>query len=196
MKILNKMSTYLLVILCIAAFGLFIYPGIYKYDKLNQKFPVKINRLTGETQVLYNDGWSDMGGYDSAAIKMEKYKDEIVQMLDNQSMQIKNEVIELAKEELIEIKQEVINQPVTRTIDFDSVRNRNEKVDVADTVDESRLYFKKGDSPGMVENIMGTPDRIMGGEFYELWGYGLSTISFTNGEVSGWANSDDNLKLK
>lgn len=41
--------------------GLFIWPGMYEYDKMDQKWPVRINRLTGETEVLIPDGWVPLG---------------------------------------------------------------------------------------------------------------------------------------
>lgn len=41
--------------------GIFVWPTMYRYDKLNMKYPVRINRLTGATQVLYPDGWQPMG---------------------------------------------------------------------------------------------------------------------------------------
>jgi len=41
--------------------GLFIWPGMYEYDKMDQKWPVRINRLTGETEVLIQEGWFPLG---------------------------------------------------------------------------------------------------------------------------------------
>jgi hypothetical protein len=35
---------------------LYFHYGIYQYDKLNQKTPIRINRLTGETSLLSDDG--------------------------------------------------------------------------------------------------------------------------------------------
>ncbi len=55
-----RLISFGMAIVVIIVFGIFIYPGIYKYDKLNQNLPVKINRFTGETQVLYNDGWKNI----------------------------------------------------------------------------------------------------------------------------------------
>lgn len=41
--------------------ALFVWPGMYKYDKMDQKWPVRINRLTGETEVLIPEGWVPLG---------------------------------------------------------------------------------------------------------------------------------------
>lgn len=53
----SKIISFVMAILFIIVFGIFIYPGIYKYDKLNQNIPVKINRFTGSTQILTVNGW-------------------------------------------------------------------------------------------------------------------------------------------
>jgi len=53
------------VIVCIIVFGIFVYPGAYKYDKLDQSFPVKINRFTGYTQIMTYDGWQELGNVQS-----------------------------------------------------------------------------------------------------------------------------------
>ncbi len=56
----SKIISFVMAILFIIVFGIFIYPGIYKYDKLNQNIPVKINRFTGSTQILTVNGWKSV----------------------------------------------------------------------------------------------------------------------------------------
>ncbi|AET60284.1 hypothetical protein HPL003_17700 [Paenibacillus terrae HPL-003] len=63
---LKGISLYPFVLASIALFGLFIYPTLYKYDKLDQKYPVMINRLTGEAKILTQDGWQNTPNIDSA----------------------------------------------------------------------------------------------------------------------------------
>ncbi len=48
------------IIACIIVFGTFVYPGIYKYEKLEQNYPVKINRFTGHTKILTSNGWYEV----------------------------------------------------------------------------------------------------------------------------------------
>ena len=60
-KVKNKIVSFFMILIIIIIFGIFIYPGIYKYDKLDQKYPVKINRFTSETMVLKKDYWYRVG---------------------------------------------------------------------------------------------------------------------------------------
>lgn len=50
--ILITISTILIILI----FSVTIYPTVYKYDKLGN-YIVKINRLTGETNILTGNGW-------------------------------------------------------------------------------------------------------------------------------------------
>ncbi|WP_435921278.1 hypothetical protein [Paenibacillus sp. DYY-L-2] len=194
MKIIKIISSYLFVAVCIAAFGLFIYPGVYKYDKLNQKYPVKINRITGETQVLYSDGWRNMDGYDGAAKAMENYKNEIEQMISEQNEEITNNVLESIQGQLEIIKQNVISTPVSeQSSEYDAVRNRD-KTNAEETTTE---YFSKGDTSERVKEVMGTPTGISSIiEGHESWYYDSSVVQFKDGKVTGWHDLSDNLLVK
>lgn len=180
----NKVVLSILALLCIVSFGLFIYPGLYKYDKLQQQYPVKINRLTGSTQVLFPNGWRSM---DNSASQMEDYKVEIEEKISDQSEKIKNDVLASIRSELDAIKLE--EEPSV----FDSVRNRDASTNETVVNEE---YFTKGDSMEKVKEIMGTPDGVSGAEPYENWQYGLSTVSFKDGKVTGWRNTNKQLKVK
>ncbi|MBY9081548.1 hypothetical protein KIH86_26130 [Paenibacillus sp. HN-1] len=57
----KELRRAVLALLIIALFGLLIYPGLYKYDKLEGKYPVRMNRITGETKILREDGWVKEG---------------------------------------------------------------------------------------------------------------------------------------
>ncbi|MBM4302353.1 MAG: hypothetical protein FJ121_12660 [Deltaproteobacteria bacterium] len=37
--------------------GVLFWPTLYRYDKIGGKLPVRINRLTGYTEILYGSGW-------------------------------------------------------------------------------------------------------------------------------------------
>jgi hypothetical protein len=37
--------------------GVLFWPTLYRYDKIGGKSPVRINRLTGHTEILYASGW-------------------------------------------------------------------------------------------------------------------------------------------
>lgn len=52
--------------------------------------------------------------------------------------------------------------------------------------------FTIGSSVQDVVDAMGTPDSIIG----NMWGYEYSTVTFSDGKVSGWSNNSNNLKLR
>lgn len=165
---------------------------MYKYDKLDQKYPVKINRITGETQVLTGRGWQSAEDYNRDAEEMSAYKDDILNKINAQNEDIKNKVVEEIRSEIDEIKSEVTSTQLDSGDLYDTfreVRERNQDVD--DTLPIEG--FTKGDTTEKVKEIMGTPDYISEIDPYETWGYGLSTIKFYNGKVSGWHNIDGNL---
>ena len=37
--------------------GVLFWPTLYRYDKIEGKLPIRINRLTGYTEILYDSGW-------------------------------------------------------------------------------------------------------------------------------------------
>lgn len=61
-------------VVIVIGFFLYLHYGIYEYDKLNQKTPVRINRFTGETELLQNDGsWKT-----SEELKKDKEKQKAI----------------------------------------------------------------------------------------------------------------------
>lgn len=53
-------------------------------------------------------------------------------------------------------------------------------------------YFNIGSTQEEVLNAQGTPASVLG----EVWRYGTSSVTFKNGKVIGYNNSDLNLKIK
>ncbi len=56
--------------------------------------------------------------------------------------------------------------------------------------------FYLGASVAEIQSIMGTPTQIMNIGPLSTWYYGNSTISFTDEQVTGWDDRDNNLKLE
>lgn len=54
-----------------------------------------------------------------------------------------------------------------------------------------KSFFTFGSTQDEIKQIMGTPDSIIG----NMWGYGYSTITFSDGKVSGWSDNSNNLKV-
>lgn len=210
--ILKNSIRYFFIILGISAFGLFVYPGLYKYDKLDQKYPVMINRVTGETKVLYGDVWETVGNVDAQLSKFEEYKQQIFEKLQQQNDEIKNGVLDSLTSELENTKNDIIAETKSAVLEtqkysvssetvptyedgtsvFNSVRNRDDSKDDV----YSGESFDKGDTQVTVKKIMGTPDTINTAGPYETWFYELSMVKFKDGLVEGWSNTSKNLHLK
>ena len=48
--------------LLVLLFAVFFWPGLYRYDHMNvhgNVFPVRVNRLTGKTEIFYPTGWEE-----------------------------------------------------------------------------------------------------------------------------------------
>lgn len=60
----KHLSTFIMLILIIIVFSIFVYPTLYYYGKISDKnggdILVKINRVTGHTEILYESGWIDI----------------------------------------------------------------------------------------------------------------------------------------
>ena len=78
----------------------------------------------------------------------------------------------------------------TSTVKLDSTST------VSATINKKSItYFKLGSSTTEVKSIMGTPSSIAGGEYYAVWDYGSSNVTFTNGVVTGWRQGSITLKV-
>ncbi|MFY4774063.1 J domain-containing protein [Metabacillus sp. RGM 3146] len=84
------------------------------------------------------------------------------------------------------------------SIDFDNGKvvgwnniSNNLKIKIR-KINKNLTTFSLGSSYHDVVDVMGTPDTIIGDNY---WGYGLSNINFDNGKVVGWNNISNNLKI-
>jgi hypothetical protein len=188
MKILNKIFLFLAALSCICAFGIFIYPTMYKYDKLDQKYPVKINRITGETEILKSKGWEHADDYKSAAQQMEAYRNDIAQKIDDQNDTIKAAIIS-------NIKDDIVNQVTADVKDY-LTTVKKEVSEYKNTKTSPNGYFTTGDTFATVKKVMGTADSITDVGIFTTWWYGRSSIHFENGKVTGWTDFENNLSVK
>jgi hypothetical protein len=53
-------------------------------------------------------------------------------------------------------------------------------------------FFSLGDSPEEVVSVQGTPTAVQGSS----WLYGLSTVEFSLGKVTGYSNLSGNLRIR
>lgn len=111
----KEIIRYSFLLIGIIIFGLVIYPGLYKYEKLDQSFPVKINRITGDAKILTAKGWQDAGDYDYASALFAEYKQQVIDAMDGQSEIIKNDVMNSVHNELENAKNEIANAAVPET---------------------------------------------------------------------------------
>ncbi|NGM81311.1 hypothetical protein G5B47_02665 [Paenibacillus sp. 7124] len=190
---------YLAVAICIAAFGLFIYPGMYKYDKLNQKYPVMINRITGETKVLKGNTWETVGNADAQLSKFEEYKQQVYTRLETQNDDIKNSILSDIKDELEKAKDDVISEArnvVDEGHKYDDLRASVNSSYTNSAEEYAGETFGEGDTEATVKEIMGTPDTISKLLDREVWYYGASSVTFVDNKVSEWSDFGNNLHLK
>lgn len=78
---------------------------------------------------------------------------------------------------------------------------QNEEQSVPDYVEtvqsnSNESSFFLGASFAEIQSIMGTPTQIMNVGPLSTWYYGNSTISFTDEQVTGWDDRENNLKLE
>ncbi|MGG1638256.1 hypothetical protein [Paenibacillus sp. NRS-1760] len=179
----SKMS-YIIVPVSIILFGLLVYPTLYKYDKLEQKYPVKINRITGEAKILREDGWITTADSNVYEDKMLAYKNEIEDLISRQNDVIAAQVSEAVKEEVL----------AGVTDQLASVEQ--EITDYKEHKTDAENYFTQGDSMEKVKSAMGTPDSVLNVGPYDTWYYGRSSVKFHSEVVSGWENNDGNLMIK
>lgn len=175
------------LLIAIILFGLFVYPTLYRYDKLDQNLPVKINRITGATYVLHGLEWKKVSN-EPAVDEVEQIKNDIYTKLEQDRSEVKDEIIN-------EIKQQIIDE-VTKGVQ-DKLDETMQAIEVyKETKTDPSKSFTIGSTKNEVKEIMGTPDSISKAGPYETWMYGLSTITFENGKVSGWHDLEDNLSTK
>ncbi|MBD7971096.1 hypothetical protein [Paenibacillus gallinarum] len=201
----DKKYLLFLIPLCIVAFGIFVYPTMYKYDKLEQKYPVMINRITGETKTLTDTGWTNANDYNIATEEMEEFKEQIMKEISLQRENIKNETIKTLYDEIdaIREKQDVINTTAVEVEEVDQedeapslVEYLQEGEPETDPSDLEKGYFEIGDTKETVEQVMGKPDAISSYLNFETWMYELSLVKFKNGVLSEYDNMSDNLIME
>ncbi|CAH1055094.1 hypothetical protein [Paenibacillus pseudetheri] len=192
---------YSFIPISIIVFGLVIYPGLYKYDKLDQSLPVKINRITGNTKILTLNGWQDANDYDYASNLFYEYKRQVIDAMEEQNDSIKNSVMDSVLIELENAKNQIINTANSEEINptyadgtsvFNSVRDRSDKNKL--NSDSELLNFGLGDTKETVKKSMGTPSSIINSG--DTWFYGSSMVNFKEGVVEGWNDPLNELHLR
>jgi hypothetical protein len=181
---MKDLYKYCFGLAALVLFGLFVYPTLYEFDKLDQRIPVKINRITGSAEILTTNGWIKSGDYDAAADEMRKYRDEIIAKMDSDREQVKQEVISATRDEIIsDVQSDLasVKEEITAYKQYEIDPNNS---------------FGIGDSQDTVKRIMGTPDTISDLGSEQWWYYGGSQIVFKDSKVKEWRDTDRNLRLK
>lgn len=195
MKFRKKPIYIITIILVIILIGIFIYPTLYKYDKLEQKYPVKINRLTGEADVLTTKGWVTFENIADNEVKtlkeelldkLEVDRQELLGKLEADRQELKNDI---AQEVKSQIKDEVITEIRVELIEVKTEINQYKKFEL-----DPNNYFTIGSTKDEVKQIMGAPNSI--NDYYDTWQYGSSSISFKNNKVCAYHNFDNNLRVR
>jgi len=102
----KEIVRYSAILILVILIGLFVYPTVYKYDKLEQKYPVRINRITGNTEVLRNNGWIDV---DATQSEIDKVRSEVDTDFKEFKKQLTQEVINSVKTDVVNSLQKDIS---------------------------------------------------------------------------------------
>jgi hypothetical protein len=183
----KEYKRYGIIALVIIIFGTFIYPTLYRYDKLSQRYPVKINRITGHTEILDGMTWKSADA--ASTSEVDRIRAEINQLIQTDHDKLKQEVISETKDQIIQDLRDEINslkQEITSAKASIGVFKKFQT--------DPNNYFTVGDTKETVKRIMGVPDSI--DDFFNTWYYGSSQISFSGNKVKGWSNSSNNLMVK
>jgi len=74
-RIARRILMWLVLLALALAFVAYVWPTRYRYDHVltdNEDYPVRIDRLTGDAEMLTpDDGWVPMGPLDAADPSME-----------------------------------------------------------------------------------------------------------------------------
>lgn len=160
----------------------FIYPTVYKYDKINQKFPVRINRITGSTQILYMDGWQSVDKSQPSENQLKDFRNELLLIIDENNSNIKQEIID-------QIKGEIVSQVQDDLYKVREDINQYKKFEI-----DPDNYFTIGSTQDKVKKIMGVPTGT--DDYFHYWYYGNSRITFKNNKVNEYSNLDGNLRVR
>ena len=186
----KELIKYIMISLIVVVFGIFIYPGIYKYDKLDQRYPVRINRITGSTDVLVGTKWESVTENKTDQIKLLKEE------LDKNQELLKQQIISEIKEEVInQVKSEVLTEYNLLLSEIEKTRTEIEAYKKFQT--DPNNYFTIGSTNEEVKSIMGTPTKIE--EFFDgeiWWYYDFSVVRFRDNKVTGYSNVSNNLMVK
>lgn len=83
------------------------------------------------------------------------------------------------------------SKPVNNSSSVSS-KGTNTKVE---NITNTTTYFTIGSTKDQVKLVMGKPSSINDYTFFETWNYGINTIEFTDGKVSGYHDYDKVLKV-
>lgn len=194
-------------------FGLFVYPTTYIYDKLEQKYPVKINRFTGNASILTQEGWiyvENVSEISSDSLRKElnkgiqENKEELKTLINIDREELKVEIVKELTEKLqieindTKVKTEEIKKDLYIEVGSELEKVYNELASYQKFQTDPDNYFTIGDTKEKVKSIMGVPDKISDYEMIgtSTWNYDFSSIEFKGNIVSSYSNLSGNLRVK
>lgn len=182
-----KYGTILIVAVLILSF---VYPTIYRYDKYDQKIPVRINRITGKAEMLFLNGW--------AAATSTPTPQTTEKPLKTASPSPSPTPIPIYNGETFS----QYYDRVIKEIPGDSAPSRNTlffrweraRLGLLDKLMDPKDYFTIGSTKEDVKKVMGPPTSI--DSYFDTWYYDTSTITFSNGKVKEYHDSLNKLLVR
>lgn len=188
----KEMMRFVFAIIILISIMIFGYPTLYKYDKLDQKYPVKINRITGKTQILSGYGWTTVDGNVTSASIQEKQLSPTPSSPEPTKPETYNgETFDQFYERVLKELNPGQSIPDKSYLYLDWSRA---SLGINDSVVEPKDYFTIGSSKDEVKKAMGIPKSM--DEEFGNWYYGNSHIKFKSDKVFEYSNVDGNLRVR
>lgn len=186
----KELIRYAFISILLILVGLFVYPTMYRYDKFDQKIPVRINRVTGKTELLSTQGWMVA----TSTPTPEPPPIKVVAPIPSPSptpSTYNGETFQQWYERVIKELPEGQTAP-SRTLLF--FRFERARLGVYDKLVEPKDYFTLGSTKNEVKKVMGAPDSI--DTYFDTWWYESSSVKFENSKVKEYHDSQTKLLVR
>lgn len=174
---------------------IFVYPTLYQYDKFNQKLPIRMNRISGTTEMFDGTGWNVTEKEKPKASEMNQFKKDMDDRFNNLRDSIEKDISDkLSSQVVTSIKGDLAK--ATSDIQDDIAKAKSEIADYKKSQLDPNNSFTVGSTEDVVKKIMGTPTSISTISYLSTWYYGSSRVEFSYDKVTGWNEGNKKLNTK
>lgn len=191
----KELIRYFAITLVVILVGFFIYPTMYRYDKFDQKIPVRINRVTGKTEFLSLSGWQLAAATPTPTpAQISKLVVSTPSPSPSPELTYKGETFNQYYERASNNLNPGQSKP-TRGAMF--IEWEQARLGLSDRLVDPIDYFTVGSTKDEVRKVMGVPTSISVYSTGDDWYYDTSVINFDkNDKVKSYHNFGDRLKVR